>query len=414
MEQYASRRRRVAIRCRMDSAPLLKDADLCVKCGLCLPHCPTYRLSRTEAESPRGRIALAQGLAGGQLQASASLTAHIDSCLSCRACEAVCPAKVPYGRIADATRALLVTPRRSRATRLTARLLDYAPARALLRIGLWLLRRLLGAPSGSPRLPRWLRYRPAPRRLRAVSAPAHGKVGLLVGCVGEVLERSVLADSLRVLAALGIEAAVPPSQGCCGALNQHAGLAAEARRQAARNALAFAGCETVLALASGCGASLRDLGVATDAAPALTPKVRDLCAFLADRLQAQSLRLRPLPLRVAIHSACTQTHVLGAGDAIRRLLASIPELEVVDLANASGCCGAAGTGFLTAPDQADRLLAPKLDAAATLNPQLIVSANIGCALHLAAGLRSRGLEIEVLHPVSLLARALGPEPAAPR
>jgi glycolate oxidase iron-sulfur subunit len=274
------------------------------------------------------------------------------------------------------------------------------------------LQRLLGSPRASPRLPRWLRYRPNPARLRAVPAPATGKLGLMVGCVGDVLERSVLADSLRVLAALGIEAAVPPGQGCCGALNQHAGLAADARRQAARNALAFAGCETVLALASGCGASLRDLGAATDGAPALAPKVRDLCGFLADHPQAGALPLRPLPLRVAIHSACTQTNVFGAGGAIRRLLASIPELELVDLANDSGCCGAAGTGFLTTPEQADRLLAPKLDAASALQPQVIVSANIGCAMHLAAGLRGRGLNVEVLHPVSLLARAL--VPAAPR
>jgi glycolate oxidase iron-sulfur subunit len=397
----------------MDAANLLADADRCVKCGLCLPHCPTYRLSRSEAESPRGRIALAQGLVGGQLQASATLAAHIDSCLSCRACEAVCPAKVPYGRIADATRGLLVTPRRSRATRLLAALLDYAPARALLRTGLWLLQRLLGAPSGSPQLPRWLRYRPTPQRLRAVPAPASAKVGLFVGCVGDVLERAVLADALRVLEALGIEAAVPPAQGCCGALNQHAGLATDAARQAARNAQAFAGCETVLALASGCGASLRDLGAATAEAPALTPKVQDLCAFLAARLETQPLPLRPLPLRVAIHSACTQANVFGAGGAIHRLLVQIPQLELVDLAGDSGCCGAAGTGFLSAPEQADRLLAPKLDAAARLAPQLIVSANIGCALHLAAGLRGRGLKVEVLHPLSLLARALAPATPAP-
>ena len=272
--------------------------------------------------------------------------------------------------------------------------------------------RTSGAPSGSPLRPRLLRYRPAPQRLRAVSAPATGKVGLLVGCVGDVLERAVLADTLRVLAALGIEAAVPPDQGCCGALNQHAGLAAAASRQAARNAQAFAGCETVLALASGCGASLRDLGGAAGATPALAPKVQDLCSYLADRLETQPLPLRPLPLRVAIHSACTQTNVFGAGGAIRRLLQAIPELELVDLASDSGCCGAAGTGFLSAPEQADRLLAPKLDAAAALQPQVVVSANIGCALHLAAGLRSRGLEIELLHPVSLLARALAPR--APR
>ncbi|MDP3858326.1 MAG: (Fe-S)-binding protein [Stagnimonas sp.] len=392
----------------MDSRALLAAADLCVKCGLCLPHCPTYQLSRHEADGPRGRIALAQGLASGQLLAGARLQAHLDGCLSCRACEAVCPAKVPYGAIADAARARLVTPARSRRTRWLGALLDRPWARTLLRAGLWLLPAARsGGYASTSDLARLWAYRPRIDRLRAVPAPPQAEIALFTGCVGDVVERGVLRDAQRLFAAAGVAVAIPPDQGCCGALHQHCGLPEQADERAARNARAFAGCAQVLPLASGCGAALRDLGgAATDGSSPLAGRVRDLCTVLAQRLDARPPLLRPMPLRVAIHTACTQANVFGAKDAVRRLLARVPQIELVELAPESGCCGAAGLGFLTQPGQADRLREPKLDAAATSAPQVIVSANIGCAMHLAVGLHQRGLVAEVLHPVSLLARAL--------
>ena len=391
----------------MDSRALLAAADLCVKCGLCLPHCPTYRLSRHEADGPRGRIALAQGLANGQLSAGISLQAHLDGCLSCRACEAVCPAKVPYGFIADAARARLATPSRTRWTRLLGAALDRGWFRALIRWSLWLLPATRTRTDRQNPLARLLSYRPEIERLGTVDAPTQAEIALFTGCVGDVVERGVLRDAQRLFAAAGVEVAIPPDQGCCGALHQHGGLPEQARARAVRNAAAFADCAQVLPLASGCGAALRDLGgAATDGSSPLASRVRDLCTVLSQRLDARPPQLRPLPLRVAIHTACTQANVFGAKDAVRRLLQRVPQIELVELAPESGCCGAAGLGFLTQPEQADRLREPKLDAAATSAPQVIVSANIGCAMHLAAGLRRRGLAVEVLHPVSLLARAL--------
>lgn len=392
----------------MDSRSLLAAADLCVKCGLCLPHCPTYRLDRHEAEGPRGRIALAQGLATGMLAATPTLTAHIDSCLSCRACEAVCPAKVPYGAIADATRARLATPERTRRVRWFAALLDRPALRGLLRLLLWLL------PAPRPRIGKarnplaaLLAARPTVPHLRAVAAPAQAPLALFTGCVGDIIERGALADAQRLFAAAGVTVAVPPDQGCCGALHQHGGLPEDAATRARRNARAFSDCAQVLPLASGCGAALRDLGGASvDGLPPLAPRVQDLCSVLAAHLDARPPPLRPLPLRVAIHTACTQANVFGARNAIRQLLARIPQIELVELAPDGGCCGAAGLGFLERPEQARQLRVPKLDAAATLAPAVLVSANVGCAMHLAAGLRERGLAVEVLHPVSLLARAL--------
>ena len=384
---------------------LLADADLCVKCGLCLPHCPTYQLHRHEADGPRGRIALAQGLLTGTLPASESLTSHLDSCLSCRACETVCPAKVPYGRVLDGARAALATPQRTRSTRLISAALDSSALRTVLRLLLWLVSWLPTPAWLERQLPAAFSARPVPRRLRSVAAPARGAVALFTGCVSDIAERGVLADALQLFKAAGVAAAIPPGQVCCGALHQHGGLPEQAAQRAAGNAVAFADASTVLPLASGCGAALRDLGQhsRSDHAP-LGPKVQDLCATLADALDAQPPAFKPLKLRVGLHVACTQAHVFGQRQAIRRLLERIPGIELLELAPESGCCGAAGTAFISQPAQAAALLAPKLDAAAAVD--VIVSANIGCSLHFLAGLRQRGVKLEVLHPVSLLARAL--------
>ena len=387
------------------AASALADADLCVKCGLCLPHCPTYRLTQHEADGPRGRIALSQALLSGVLPAGASLTAHLDGCLSCRACEAVCPAKVPYGRVLDTARATLATPERTRLTRLMGIVLDSAVLRFIVRIALRLASLLLDHGRIAQHLPRWLHARPVVGRVLAVPAPAQATLALFTGCVGDIAERAVLHDAARLFKAAGVTVAIPPDQGCCGALYQHGGLAEAAAARAARNAQAFAACEVVLPLASGCGAALRDLGHEANAtAGALSPKVRDLCTALAEALDAKSPAFQPRRLRVGIHTACTQVHVFGAKGAVRRLLTRIPGIELVDLAPESGCCGAAGTAFITQPQQAERLLQPKLDAASTVD--VVVSANIGCSLHLLAGLRGRGRSVPVLHPVSLLAQAL--------
>ncbi len=382
-----------------DFTATLADADLCVKCGLCLPHCPTYRLTAHEADGPRGRIALAQGVMGGTLAASPVLLKHLDGCLSCRACEAVCPAKVPYGRVLDSARAALATPSRTRMTRLLGMVLAAAPLRGLIRICLWLAsHRLLRG-----NVPGLLQSWPVVRRWRRVAAPAEARVALFTGCVGDIAERAVLDDALRLFSAAGVTVAIPPAQACCGALHQHGGLPAEAAALAACNAKAFAASDTVLPLATGCGAALRDLG---QTQPALGHKVKDLCSVLAAALDAQPLPLRAMPLRVGIHTACTQAHVFGAKQAVRQLLARIPGITLIDLAAESGCCGAAGTAFITQPQQAARLLAPKLDAATGVD--LVVSANIGCSMHLLRGLRQRGMAVPVLHPISLLAQALPP------
>lgn len=398
----------------------LAEADLCVKCGLCLPHCPTYAMTHHEGDSPRGRIALMQGLATSMLPPTPKLAEHLDGCLSCRACEPVCPAKVPYGRLIDAGRAMLnaTAPQRSRLPHALGLVLTQRLLRQLLVLLGWLyqrsgLQRLLRACAllGNGRLARLesllprIPLRPFASYTGAKSGEA--PVALFTGCVSEVADADTLRATQRLLDRLGIAVAIPSSQTCCGALYQHAGLQDRAADCAQRNADAFRGSGAVLGTASGCTATLLDAQqLIGDDGAALRNATRDIHDFLLERWD-DSLRLKPLPLRVAVHTPCTLRNVIGGSGKVTALLRKIPQIELVELDAGQSCCGAAGSYFLSQPEMADRLLSSKLESAERLAPQIIVSSNIGCSLHLAAGLRRRGATApELLHPVQLLARQL--------
>lgn len=397
----------------------LPDADLCVKCGLCLPHCPTYLEQGHEADSPRGRIALLQAQASGALALTPALEAHIDGCLACRACERVCPAQVPYGKLLDLGRANLAAARPSRTRReralgvLLTRRMPRRMLRVLLRMyqhsGLQgLLRRthLLGR----GRLARWesLLPAPSPRVPLPAYAPARREtVQLFKGCAGELFDTQTLDACTALLRACGAQVEQPTAQGCCGALHQHAGEYDRARELAQANAHAFAGTAPVLFAASGCGAGLLDAPglFGGEELRMLSARVRDVSDYLLEHWPAL-LPLAPLHARVAILTPCTQRNVIGGAGSVRALLEKIPGIELVDLDPAGHCCGAAGSQFITQRAQADQLVQRKVTEAAGLQPDWIVSSNIGCSLHLSAALRRAGITAPVVHPTQLLARQL--------
>lgn len=397
---------------------LLSLADQCVLCGLCLPACPTYRVERSEAESPRGRIALARALAQGALEPEPAAQAHLDHCLGCLSCERACPSGVKYGRLIDAARELTAPP----PDRSTALL--YALAARPQRI------RQLAALSAMLGLPRWLarwgRRRgwrwmaqipplPALPALPAAMAPAaaiagtRGRVGLFLGCVASAFDRDTHAAARRLLQALGYVVIEPAQQGCCGALAQHAGHVEVAAKLAAptRQAFVAAGVETVLVTASGCFGTLRD---STLAGTGMT--VREIGEFLAADSQLPALQFAPLPRRAALHLPCSLSNRVRAAAATRALLARIPQLQLLDLPEQPRCCGAGGTNFLRFPHSADALREERLDGVQAQQAELLLTSNIGCRLHLGAGLRERDSALPVLHPVSLLAQQLLPPPAA--
>lgn len=367
-------------------AGLAALADRCVQCGLCLPHCPTYRLDQSESESPRGRIAYIRAVARGQLAPTAAGDAHLDHCLGCRRCEPVCPAGVPYGE-------LLVGARAAQAAR--------RPAALKLRAAGWLLARppLLGHLVDLQRATRWLpaslrpSLPPAPARVALPAPPAAAvqELAVFVGCIADRYESGTRAALARLLGAAGIAVSLPGGQGCCGAAAAHAGDAATAARLADANRRAFSGRDSVLCLASGCHDSLaRSLRGAAPVEDAITTLDR-----LGDRLQFRAARHR-----VALHLPCTQRSVVRSDAALRRLLARVPGLDLVELPD-TGCCGAAGLHQLAEPGRADALRAPLLQALAGTGARELLSANIGCRLHLA-----NGAIMPVRHPIDFLAEHL--------
>lgn len=365
--------------------PLVALADQCVQCGLCLPACPTYRQDRIEAESPRGRIALARGWALEALEPTAAGDAHLDHCLSCRSCEAVCPAGVEYGALLRETR------RRQRSRRPTGarqRVIEWLTARPAL------LRRLLGTYRRLwPLLPR--AWRPLPRppaRGGPTMTPDPTGVALFTGCVAPAYEASTHAALARLFRACNVALHSPMAQTCCGAVHAHAGNAPAAAALAARNKRAFAGTRHVVTLASGCHESL---------AAALGPDRTVADALVLLDASAPRLRFRRCDERVALHLPCTQRNVVGSVPALRRLLERVPGLEVVALDAGDGCCGAAGTAMFTDAARAASFRAPLLAQLQASGATRVLSANIGCRLHLA-----NGTTVPVQHPVDFLAAQL--------
>ena len=370
--------------------PLVALADRCVQCGLCLPACPTYGHDRLEAESPRGRIAVARAWALGTIPPSAVADTHLDHCLGCRSCEAVCPAGVQYGELLGLARG------RQRQRRPPARRQRWIEALASRPRTLGALLRLYR--YAYPALP--AAWRPLPRPPAASAPPIladtgaipRGELALFVGCVAGPYEMALRDAVAGLCRGLGYRVRTLVDQTCCGSLHAHAGDTAHARTLAARNRDAFAGVDTVLTLASGCHESL---AAALDGGA----RVQDAVAFL--ERHADALRLRPRHERVALHLPCTQRNVVGSVPALRRLLARVPGLTLIELDAGYGCCGAAGTQMLTEPERAADYREPLLRQFAASGATQLLSANIGCRLHLGAA-----LAVPVVHPLAFLAQCL--------
>lgn len=371
-----------------DIPSLIAMADQCVQCGLCLPVCPTYGLEALEAESPRGRIALIKAWETGTAAPTPSGEAHLDACLGCRRCETVCPAGVRYGdMLAGAKvrqRARRPAPSRQRMTEWLA---AHPRAMATLLTAYRLAWPLLPA-RGRP-LPR----PPAtPETPRPQTTDADATAALFTGCVARGYDASLHAALHRLGAATGLRIVVPDGQTCCGSLHAHAGDAGRAEKLAARNRTAFAGQRTVLSLASGCHEALAD-GLRGQC------EVRDAIDVVAER--ADRLRFAERIERVALHLPCTQRNVVRSDGVLRTLLARVPGLDIVPLDAGFGCCGAAGTQMLRDPNRAAHFRQPLLDQFVASGATRLLSANIGCRLHLA-----NGTVLPVQHPLEFLAECL--------
>jgi glycolate oxidase iron-sulfur subunit len=401
----------------------------CVHCGFCLPTCPTYVLWGAEADSPRGRIYLmGSGVAGEPL--SDSMVEHFDNCLGCMSCVTACPSGVQYDRLIEDTRAQIERrhPRTAKDRALRSAIFAFFPYPRRLRLLRGPLRayqasglQKLVARSGllGPTLatmqslaPR-LRSVPRPPRRVAARGQRRAVVGMLTGCVQSAFFPEVNSATVRVLAAEGCDVLIPPGQGCCGALSVHNGRKAEAQRFARKLIDTFeqTGMDYFVVNAAGCGSSLKeyDTLLADDPAyaaraSAFTAKVRDLAELLA-ALGPVAPR-HPLPMTIAYHDACHLGHAQGIRDQPRSLLRGIPGLTLREIGDPEICCGSAGIWNVLNPVPAAELGDRKAANVLATGAQLLVTANPGCLMQVAAAVGRAGGNIALAHTAQVLDASL--------
>ena len=399
--------------------PLQLDIDSdtlasCVACGMCLPHCPTYRVTGEESASPRGRIALMRDVAE-RGEADAAFVEFMDACIQCRGCETACPAGVHYGHMMEATREALTAQTRyqPRLRRLAyravgmPRLLGFGSRLLALaqRLGVLRAARLIGrirpfhalgtAVGAVPRIP--LRQRP----LR----PSGDDVWLFTGGVMDAWMRDTHRAVQAVIEATGAGVALPPAgASCCGSLHLHAGLASDTRRLARKVMAALPGEAPILIDSAGCGATMKEYGhlLGTDEAHRFAARVQDVHEWLAARADhmpsGASEANGTAPLQIAVQDPCHLRHVQQAHLPVRTVLSRY--FDVVELDDDGLCCGAGGAYSQQHPEVAGAVRERKVAAIERTGASVVASANPGCTLHL------RAVGLDVRHPLEIVAEHL--------
>jgi glycolate oxidase iron-sulfur subunit len=422
---------------------LLKGLDYdvlqqCMHCGMCLPTCPTYEETKRERNSPRGRIALMRAIADNKITTSRDFADEMYYCLGCLACETACPAGVDYAHLFEMARAesersgVLKNPARDLVRAGSLRWLFRRQWRVrLLARGLWIyqatgLQRLVRALKLTYILPKKIRnlekksptasaqFTPQLVALREKAIQERRfTVGLLSGCVQDVLYSSINKDTADVLRANGCEVITPRAQGCCGSLHGHNGDLETARALARDLIAAFplAECDAIITNAAGCGSHLKhfdrllaDDPVYREKAVEWSRKVKDIHQWLAEigfRKPAKSAK--SLPQKVTYHEACHLCHGQKITQQPREVLRAIPGLELVELQESTWCCGSAGIYSITQPEMAQKLMDRKKLNIETTQAATVATANPGCLLQIEQGLGSA--KTRVCHPITLLAEA---------
>ena len=416
-------------------APAEADMYRCVHCGLCLSACPTYAQLGVETESPRGRIAYMKAIHEGRLGISERVVSHWEMCLQCRACEAVCPSGVPYGRIMEQTRSQVLAQNKQgndlkRISRWFLRAALPHPQR--LRFGAHLIRayqraglqKLVRASKALQVLPGHLSdlerqlpvmdhqfFGPSKQVYRALGQRKL-TVGLLSGCVMPVMQGSTMHATVRVLTRNSCDVVVPIGQGCCGALNLHSGDLELGRRLARRNIDLFlaAGVDAIVTSSAGCGSSMKEYPDLLQDDPEYAASAQQFSQLTQDITEfLVSLPLDPpqahLDRTVTYQDPCHLAHAQRITQEPRAILKAIPGLRLVEMEQPDMCCGSAGFYSLTQPDLAGKILASKLDNVLATGAEQVITANPGCMTQIEMGLHQRGVPGKVLHVVDILDEA---------
>ncbi len=403
----------------------------CMRCGMCLPSCPTYKETFLETASPRGRVALIRKLQEGELDQSERLLEYLSLCLDCQACASACPCGVNAGElVAEFTcekksetglgfmedlvlRKLVPHPDRLESS--------MAPMRLYQNSGLQKLVRALGVLKMFPKplermeglLPS-LPSRPLRQEINEIT-PAigteRGTVGFFLGCVMSLIFSDASRATIQLLSRLGYKVITPRNQVCCGAPNMLGGDMTGLKDAAHTNIDIFAGYEVdfIVTDCGGCGAELKKYGHHLDGyAPAekFSAKVRDISQVLALHINELRARLKPLNQKVTYHDPCHIAHCQGIRKEPRDLLKLVPGLQYTELETADACCGSAGTYNITKPEMSDRILQRKLDSVRASGAEILVTSNPGCLLQLKKGLAEQLPNVTLMHLTELLAQSM--------
>lgn len=401
------------------TGPNIPEPMDCMRCGVCLNQCPTYVLTRDDQQSPRQRIRSLSRLLLEQQPLAPEAIGHLQSCVQCRACETVCPSRMDWSALYDQAHPRLAKREQGLYARLglalianKSRLNALLPLLKLYQVsGLRRLARMSGL-LGRLRLQTADDLARAPTLTAlAPSYPAVGKrlgsVALFTGCITDRFDRQTLDAAIKVLTRLGYQVVIPHQQVCCGALHYHNGERQTAATLMRRNLDCFNRLEVqaVVYCATGCGAQLQDYARMLELeGTAFKPALYEICAFIDDHWN-DDLNPRPLEKNVAVHEACSQRNALKNTRSMHQILARIPGLTTHSPPDNHVCCGAGGSYLLTHPNNANALREMKWRQVDHRRTDYLVTANIGCALHLQAG-RPESSSIEIRHPVCLIAEVI--------
>ena len=407
-----------------DPPPLGKTLEYeklldCIHCGLCTSSCPTYLETGNENNSPRGRIHLMRSVVEGKIELSERVEHHLELCLDCRACETACPSGVEYGRLIEPFRVEMENRPEQKTTWFEKFILhgmfpdrkrlawSLVPARIMQWLKLDRLMDSLGLinllPEKLQRMHRLLPVLEATTPGLPEFLPAEGErratVGLFLGCVADAVFRRAHWATARVLQKNGCDVFIPQSQSCCGAIHYHSGAGDKAMQLANENIAAFAGKEldAIIVNVAGCGAMMKDIGQVhtelkpdSDAEPFhnFASKTCDITEFLDSLGMIEPTG--SIPAKVVYHDACHLAHAQSIRSQPRKILQSIPGIEMLEPHESEICCGAAGSYNLTQPEMADRLGKRKVSNLLNTEPDLIATGNVGCRMQLEMQLKAQG------------------------
>jgi len=389
---------------------------------MCLPHCPTYLATQLESESPRGRIAIIQGLINKQISSNKTALAHIDNCLTCRACEKICPSDVNYGALLDQfkikTKGTLQAPQKRILKSLIRFVLQNSTLNSwmITNARLFGLKNLIGLSNYKPTHSQAVYFR------NKTLYPTHNlelqaeklTIGLFVGCTGSSFDKQTLNDVIVVLNTIGFDVKLSQPVKCCGALDSHSGNQQAAIQLATDNIKQFhnLNVDHIVYFASGCGAQLSEYhqfnwttAELREDAVLFTSKLSEVTKFIHQHWPDKVDFVKTVKT-IAIHEPCTHRNVLKESDIGSKLMSRISGITILPLTENKLCCGAAGDYMMTHKKMANTLRAPKLHEITQLAPDIVLTTNVGCALHLRKGLSKNNQAIPVMHPVSLIAELI--------